>query len=149
QSPLMDVMERARRWEDREPGVFVNVFFGFPWSDVPDVGTSIHVITNVDQELAEEVATDMAGSLWAVPKEWGHGEIPLPEEAVRVAKEAIAAGEKPVVLADYWDRPGDGMWTLRALVDQGVGRILYASLTDQPALDWIWEEDLQPGDAFN
>ena len=24
------------------PGVFVNVFLGFPWSDVPDIGTTVH-----------------------------------------------------------------------------------------------------------
>ncbi len=149
QSPLMDVMERARRWEDREPGAFVNVFLGFPWSDVPTLGTSIHVMTNGDQELADEIADDMAEFIWRVRADWASGEFPGPREAVAQAREAIAAGETPVVLADYWDRPGDATWTLRELIDQGVGRILYASLTDEPALDRIWEEDLQPGDPFD
>ncbi len=48
-SPPMDIMERARRWEAREPGAYVSVFFGYPWSDVPDVGTCVHVMTNDDQ----------------------------------------------------------------------------------------------------
>ena len=39
QSPSMDIMERARRWEAREDDTYVSVFYGFPWSDVPDVGT--------------------------------------------------------------------------------------------------------------
>jgi len=46
QSPVMDVMERARRWKAREEGAYVNVFYGFPWSDVPDVGTTVHVMTD-------------------------------------------------------------------------------------------------------
>ena len=33
----MDIMERARRWENRTKDAFVSVFFGYPWSDVPDV----------------------------------------------------------------------------------------------------------------
>ena len=36
--PWMDLVQRALTWEAREPDVYVNVFFGFPWSDVPDVG---------------------------------------------------------------------------------------------------------------
>ena len=35
-SPWMDLVQRALTWEAREPDVYVNVFFGFPWSDVPD-----------------------------------------------------------------------------------------------------------------
>jgi microcystin degradation protein MlrC len=148
-SPVMDIMERARRWEDREPGAFVSVFLGFPWSDVPNLGVTVHVMTNGDQALAGAIADDMAEFIWRVRSDWAHGAYPLPDEAVRLTRQALAAGERPAVLADYWDRPGDGTWTLRALLDQGVARILYASLTDEPTLDWIWEQDLQPGDAFD
>lgn len=149
QSPVMDVMERARRWENREPESYVNVFLGFPWSDVPDVGTTVQVMTNDDQELADEIAEDMAEFIWRVRDDWAHGEYPEPKEAVQVAKQAIADGETPVVLADYWDRPGDGTWTLQELVDQNVGKILYGALTDEPALEEIWEQDLEPGDPFD
>ena len=31
-SPWMDLVQRALIWEAREPDVYVNVFFGFPWS---------------------------------------------------------------------------------------------------------------------
>jgi hypothetical protein len=36
--PWMDLIQRALIWEAREPDAYVNVFFGFPWSDVPDAG---------------------------------------------------------------------------------------------------------------
>lgn len=147
-SPVMDIYERARRWEDREAGAYVSVFLGFPWSDVPTVGTSVHVMTDGDQELADEIAEDMAEFIWRVREDYAHGDFPLPEEAVSDTREAIAAGETPVVLADYWDRPGDATWTLAELLDQGVDGILYASLSAEPTLDYIWEEDLQPGDSF-
>jgi hypothetical protein len=72
------------------------------------------------------------------------GSFPLPAEAVRQTEAAIRGGATPVVLADYWDRPGDGTWTLKELVDRGVGKVLYAALTDGPALDAIWEQTCSP-----
>lgn len=149
QSPVMDVMERARRWEDREPGTYVNVFLGFPWSDVPDVGTTVQVMTNGDQELSNEIADDMAEFIWRVRQDWAHGEFPGPEEAVRLTRKAIAGNETPVVLGDYWDRPGDATWTLRELIKQDVNGVLYSALTDEPALEEIWAQDMQPGDPFD
>jgi microcystin degradation protein MlrC len=148
QSPSMDIMERARRWEAREDDAYVNVFYGFPWSDVPDVGTTVHVMTDGDQALADSIANDMADFIWRVREDFAHGDYPTPKPAVRRARKAIQAGETPVVLADYWDRPGDATWTLRELIEQDVGSILYASLTAKPTLDRIWEEGLEAGDAF-
>lgn len=147
--PVMDIMERARRWEAREPGAYVSVFLGFPWADVPDVGAHVHVMTNNNQALADHIARDMAEFMWRVRQDWAFGDFPLPDAAVRTARQAIAAGQIPVVLAEYWDRPGDATWTLREMVDQRVGRVIYASLAAQPTLDEIWAQDLQPGDRFD
>lgn len=149
QSPLMDVMERARRWEDEYPGAYVNVFLGFPWSDVPDVGTCVQVMTNDDQALADRIAADMSEYIWRTRQGWSQGEFLQPDQAVRQAKQAIAQDKAPVILADYWDRPGDGTWTLQELLKQGTTKVLYAALTDEHALDEIWAKDLQPGDTFD
>lgn len=149
QSPMMNIMERARRWESREPGARVNVFLGFPWADVPDVGTSVNVTTNGDQILADEIADDMADFIWRIREDWAHGEFPQPGEAVRLTRQAIQKEETPVVLGDYWDRPGDATWTLRELIDQNVSGFLYATLTDEHALNTIWQENMQPGDTFD
>jgi len=65
-SPSMDIMERARRWEARQENAFVSVFYGYPWSDVPDVGVTIHVMTDNDQELADLIADDMNDFFWRV-----------------------------------------------------------------------------------
>src|SRR3954453_8583950 len=59
-SPWMDLVQRALTWEAREPDVYVNVYFGFPWSDVPDAGMTMQVIANGDAALAQRVARDMA-----------------------------------------------------------------------------------------
>ena len=74
----MDIMERARRWEAREPDAFVSVFYGFPWSDVPDVGATVHVMTNDDQDLANAIADDMSEFIWRVKEPFANGAFPMP-----------------------------------------------------------------------
>src|SRR5712671_7224699 len=63
-SPWMDLVQRALTWEAREPDVYVNFFFGFPFADVPDVGMTFQVMTNGDAALARKVADDMASAAW-------------------------------------------------------------------------------------
>ena len=148
-SPAMDIMERARRWESRNNDVYVSVFFGYPWSDVPDVGATAIAITNNDQALADEIAKDMADYMWRVREEFAVGKFPMPSEAVRMARRGVAAGETPVAMGDYSDRSGDATFILHALIDQGVSNFLYATLRDEHALEALRASNAQPGDAFS
>jgi len=147
-SPAMDIMERARRWEAREPDAYVSVFFGYPWTDVPDVGATTIAITNSDQELANRIADDMSEFIWRVREEFASGEFPMPDEAVRLVKQAVLRGDTPVAIGDYSDRPGDATFILRELIDQGVGNFIYGCLRDEHALAAVSEADAQPGDPF-
>src|SRR5206468_4229404 len=63
-SPWMDLVQRALTWEAREPDVYVNFFFGFPWSDVPDVGMTFQAQTNADPELARRIVEDLGAAAW-------------------------------------------------------------------------------------
>ncbi|NNE67029.1 MAG: hypothetical protein HKN33_10735 [Pyrinomonadaceae bacterium] len=148
-SPSMDIMERARRWESRERGGYVSVFYGYPWSDVPDVGATVHVMTNDDQELANRIANDMNDFIWRMREEFAFGKYPMPKEAVQNTKKAITKGDVPVVLGDYSDRPGDATWILKELIDQGVGGVLYGALRDEKALDRLSKSGAKPGDSFD
>ncbi len=148
-SPAMDIMERARRWESRNNDAYVSVFFGYPWSDVVDVGATAIAVTNNDQALADEIAKDMADYMWRVREEFAVGKFPMPSEAVRMARRAVAAGETPVAMGDYSDRSGDATFILRALVDQGVANFLYATLRDEHALEALQTSDAQAGDPFS
>ena len=149
QSPSMNIMERARRWEARQKDVYVSVFYGFPWSDVPDIGTTVHVVTNNDQKLADSIADDMAAYIWRVREDFAVGSFPMPPKAVQETKNAISAGQTPVVLGDYSDRPGDATWILKELIDAKVEGILYATLRDERVLEQLAKDKAQPGDPFD
>lgn len=148
-SPSMDIMERARRWEARQQDVFVSVSYGYPWSDVPDVGATIQVMTNDDQELADEIAEDMNDYFWRVREDFALGSYPLPGEAARIVEQAVADGETPVAVGDHSDRPGDATHILRAFQAAGLGRVLYGTITDPGVLEALEASGASAGDPFD
>ncbi len=148
-SPSMNIMERARRWEAREEDAFVSVFYGYPWSDVPDVGATIHVMTNNDQALADEIAEDMNEYFWRVREAFALGTLPQPEEAARIVRDAVAAGATPVAVGDHSDRPGDATHILRAFEAAGIGKVLYGTITSPATLDALAQGGAEPGDPFD
>ncbi|MDE2333216.1 MAG: M81 family metallopeptidase [Rhodospirillales bacterium] len=135
-SPWMDLIQRALVWEAREPDLYVNVFFGFPWSDVPDAGMTIQAIANVDHGLAHRAAVDVADFAWRRRKELVRAAtIHSIRDGVRHAAEAVSAGKTPVVLADHSDRSGHATWLLRELLGSGLRRVLVATVADPAAVD--------------
>ena len=122
-TPMGEVMRRAQDLR-RQPGVMsVTVAGGFPYSDVPGAGLSVHVATDGDQALANQVADQVASSAWERRARFetrGLG----PEEAIDRALELAVPG-RPVVLADVADNPGagaagDGTALLSHLLARGV-----------------------------
>src|SRR5437868_5670816 len=90
-SPWMDLVQRALTWEAREPDTYVNMFFGFPFADVPDVGMTVQVLTNGKPELANRIARDLAQAIWRqrealLAKTVVHGIA----DGVALAKQAVA-----------------------------------------------------------
>lgn len=149
-SPWMDLIQRAMTWEAREPDLFVNVFFGFPWSDVPDVGMTIQTLTNGNPELARKVARDMAEYAWRRREELVHTvQIRSISEGVALAKQAAEMGQSPVVLADHSDRSGYATWLLQQVVEQDLARVLIGTLADGKAVAELMAKGAKPGDAFD
>src|SRR5215831_8000460 len=149
-SPWMDLVQRALTWEAREPDLFINVFFGFPFADVPDVGMTVQAMTNGKPELARKAAEDVA--TWA----WRRREAllktatvhPIPE-GVKRAKEAMARGAWPVVLADHSDRSGSATWVLQQVIAQDLADVLIATVADRKAVEAVVAKSLKACDAFD
>lgn len=149
-SPWMDLVQRALTWEAREPDVYVNFFFGFPFADVPDVGMTVQVLTNGDPALARKVADDMALSAWrrreALLNSTKVYSIP---EGVKLAKEAVACGATPVVLADHSDRSGSATWLLKEIIAQDLSEVLIATIADARTSDALKAQGVKAGDPFD
>jgi len=149
-SPWMDLVQRALTWEAREPDVYVNFFFGFPFADVPDVGMTFQVMTNGDPGLARRVADDMAAAAWRQRKALiGSTKVHTIPEGVTLAKQAMARGATPVVLADHSDRSGSATWILKEVIEQDLSDVLIATIADATAIDALKAKGVKAGDPFD
>ena len=149
-SPWMDLVQRALTWEAREPDLYVNFFFGFPFADVPDIGMTFQVMTNGNPTLARTAADDLALAAWrkreALLKSTEVHTIP---EGVTLARQAVANGATPVVLADHSDRSGSATWLLKEIIAQDLSDVLIATIADAKASDLLKDKGVKAGDSFD
>jgi microcystin degradation protein MlrC len=149
-SPWMDLVQRALVWEAREPDVYVNVFFGFPFADVPDAGMTVQVLTNGNPELAAKISRDMAETAWRQRQALlTSTKIYTIPEGVALAKQAVRSGQTPVVLADHSDRSGYATWLLREIIAQDLSNTLIATIADATATAKLKAQGAKAGDPFD
>jgi microcystin degradation protein MlrC len=149
-SPWSDLVQRALVWEATEPDVYINLFFGFPFADVVDVGMTIQVLSNGNPELAAKISRDMAETAWrhreALLNSTKVHSIP---DGVALAKQAVRDDKTPVVLADHSDRSGSATWLLREIVAQDLSDTLIATIADAKVTAGLKAQGAKAGDAFD
>jgi microcystin degradation protein MlrC len=125
---LADAMERR-------PGVIsISIFAGFPLADIHDAGLSIYVATDGNPLLADALADELAETAWTHRREFLHAAVPVPAAVAR----ALAATERPIVLADIADNVGGGAGgdtteILRELLRVGATETTVACIWDPEA----------------
>ena len=122
---------------EQEPGVLsVSLIHGFPWGDLPEMGTKMLVIADGEAALAESLADRLAADVQAMKGRTMTPLIPI-DEAVALAGAHQGA---PLVLADFADNcgagaPSDATWLLGALIRADVPDVGIAFLHDPQAID--------------
>jgi microcystin degradation protein MlrC len=117
-------------------GLSGNMFWGNPFTDVPELSSYSVVISDNDPEGATREAVGMAERFWAERAEMQAPLVSL-DEAVRETKAML--GEGTVILVDAADATssgasGDSNAILRALIEGGYeGRLLFP-IVDAPAV---------------
>ena len=135
EGPMVKLFERAVELEAKPDVRNVSVFGGFPYTDIEFGGLSVLALTNDQPELAQKVATDVADLAWSVRREFLK-ELWTPEDAVR---HAMAAKDKPVILADVADNMGGGgsgdtTLLLRTLIEAKAENVGFAVIVDPTAV---------------
>ncbi|WP_353130704.1 M81 family metallopeptidase [Parapedobacter pyrenivorans] len=99
----------------------ISILLGFPYADVPEMGTSFLVVTNNDRYAGEEVAHQLAAVLTANR----HAFVGV-LETLEIQRVKIASAPKPVLWLDMGDNVGGGA--------AGDSVVLLKQLEQQPGL---------------
>lgn len=101
--PMLSVQRELEKVR-RTPGILsASIALGFPYADVPEMGSAFLVVADNDPALAQEQAGELASWL-AQNRERFRGEMISPEEALDRAE----ISQKPAGLLDMGDNVGGG-----------------------------------------
>ncbi len=123
--PMKTFMNAVRNLESK-PGILAaSLLPGFAYADVPQMGPSIVVVADGDQDLAQREADRLAQDIWDSREQFN---VTLPDAARAVAL-AMRAEKLPVVLVDTGDNVGGG--------SAGDGTVILSELLRQEATDSV------------
>ncbi|GMV45235.1 MAG: hypothetical protein AMXMBFR66_06330 [Pseudomonadota bacterium] len=120
--PARGFVDRIQAMEGRDGVLSISITHGFPWGDVPDMGTKVLVYTDGDAGKAERLARQLADELVAMREQFQP-----PNPGIDAAlDEALACADGPVVISDGADNPGggaasDATFFLQRMVERGIG----------------------------
>jgi microcystin degradation protein MlrC len=135
--PMRGYVDRLRALEGRDGVLSISVAHGFPWADVPDMGTQLLVTTDDDAAGGAALAARLGEALIAL-----RGQTSEPcVDASTAAALARQAAHVPglLVFGDCADNPGagapgDATHLLRAFIDAGVDGVAAGIFWDPGAV---------------
>lgn len=138
EGPVAEVMARLHEIE-KLPGVLdATIFCTQPWLDVSDLGWSVYVVTDDDQEAAQRYADELAAMLFDRRERLVVTKEPVATGLQRARERAGKGG--PVVVGDGADSPsagstGDSVDLLREVLANPVGGPTFCTVVDAPAVE--------------
>jgi microcystin degradation protein MlrC len=138
--PMRGFVDRMQAREGRDGVLSVSVAHGFPWGDVPDVGTRVLVVTDGAPEVGTHVAQELGAELKSLRGRTMPTYLSIPQALDR----ALASDGGPIVVADVSDNPGggapgDSTFLLSALLERGVEQAALGPMWDPMAVRLCFE----------
>lgn len=147
--PLFKHMKRL----EKNPRVLsCSLFMCHLWNDHPHLGWAVHVVTDGDEALANQLADDLADRAWAV-RAVPPPRFPSIEEAIEKARKATFRRRLGAVcISDTSDvvaagAPGENPRILKALQQHGRGLLAYVPFRDPVVVEALWAKG--EGDAVD
>jgi microcystin degradation protein MlrC len=132
--PVKSVVDDMKAAEQRDGVLQVNFVHGFPYADVPDLGTKMLVITDDNAALGAELAEEFGMRIYEL-----RGKTMAEYLSVEEIVSAIKASDRaPIVVADTGDvtgggAPGDATYILQAFLENGIEGAAFAYIWDPEA----------------
>jgi microcystin degradation protein MlrC len=145
--PLLDIFRRMRALERRGEILSASVLTCHPWNKHPELGWSVVVVTDGDEQQAERIADELAGRAWGVRHRLPP-RFDTPELAIARAKGARLRRKLGVVtLADASDVVSAGAYgestaLLGALLEKAQGLLCYHPIRDAEVVEQVWHRQI-------
>ncbi len=120
-SPMKEAIVELHRIETQPGVISASIATCYPLADVPDMGASVYIVTDDDQEQAQRYADELGMWLYERRADW-HFHVPTTRQALETGEKE---GKYPIVFADRHDNtgggsPGDSTGMLRTFVEAGL-----------------------------
>lgn len=129
-SPMKEIVERFREISQQSPVLTAELAHGFPWADVPQMGSRVLVYADADPNAAAATAEQLAEAFYAKRHTLTRD---LPDIATSLKRARELNGR--TVLGDFADNPGggapgDSTFFLRGLLEAGIQDAVIGALWD-------------------
>jgi microcystin degradation protein MlrC len=133
--PMREAIAYLHEIEARTGVVCGSIAVCYFLADVPDMGSSVYVVTDNNQALAQQLADELGAWCFARRADW-HYELPSTAEAIQQAR---VDNKFPIILADTHDNtgggsPGDSTGMLQAFVDATLEDACVLYMVDKVAV---------------
>ena len=131
QEPVKSFVAKMQALEGKDGVLSVSLGHGFPWGDVPDLGTRMLVVTDNQPEKGAALAQELGAAFYAM-RDYVQPTYLTIDAAL---DEAMANPSRPIVLADVADNsgggaPNDSTFILRRLLERGIGNAAIGCIWD-------------------
>ena len=139
--PMRGFVDKCAALEGKDGVLSVSVIHGFPWADVPDMGSKLLVVTDGDRAKAERLAAELGREFYAMRDATQPPYATLDQAMARAASHNLP---KPLVIADVSDNAGgggasDSTFILRAMRERGIKDGAIATFWDPMAVRIAFE----------
>lgn len=131
QEPIKSYVDKIKALEGHDGVLSISFGHGFPWGDVPDLGSKIVVITNDDAQGAAELAESLGRELYAMRAT----AVPQYLSIDDALDQALRLDRQPIVIADVSDNagggaPSDSTYVLKRLLERGITNVAIGCFWD-------------------
>ncbi len=139
--PMRGFVDRMQALEGKDGILSVSAIHGFPWADVPAMGSKMLVIADGDRAKAAELAERLGREFYAMRHATQPAYLSLDQGLARAAAHESAP---PLVLADVSDNAGggassDSTYILAGLLERGQSNCAVGMLWDPMAVRIAFE----------
>ncbi len=133
--PMLSFLSKVREFEGKDGVLSISIVHGFPWGDVPDLGTKVLVITNGEGGKGAALAEELGRELRELRGKCRGERMGIADGL----DQALATEGGPVVLSDGADNagggaPGDSTYILEAILNRGIDNVAVGIIWDPMAV---------------